>query len=187
LRLGACDYLIKPFPHVKLVVEKVRWAIERRKLLGNRLDLVNQLLRTNEELRQAVDSRRQSDERFRTLFNAVSDLVLVNTVNHNDVIDRFLEVNDAACQTLGYSREELLGMTAQQVLAPRESVAIPGMMSLLLARHKVLFETEVITKDGRGIAVEVHSTLINLGGQLVVLSVARNTTEHVLAEVKRDS
>ncbi len=39
LRLGAVDYLEKPFPHLSIVQEKVRAAVDRQRLLAERADL----------------------------------------------------------------------------------------------------------------------------------------------------
>lgn len=39
LRLGAVDYLEKPFPHLAIVLEKVRGAMEHQRLLAERADL----------------------------------------------------------------------------------------------------------------------------------------------------
>lgn len=39
LRLGAVDYLEKPFPHLAIVLEKVRTAMDHQRLLAERADL----------------------------------------------------------------------------------------------------------------------------------------------------
>ena len=49
---------------------------------------------------------RQSEERFRTLFDFASDAIFIH-----DIGGRFLEVNRTACERLGYSRDELLTMS----------------------------------------------------------------------------
>ncbi|MBI1318724.1 MAG: PAS domain S-box protein [Candidatus Hydrogenedens sp.] len=63
---------------------------------------------TNRKL--AVDSLRRSEERFRSLFNATGDAVFVH-----DLEARILDVNAAACKSLGYTREELLEMHVQDI------------------------------------------------------------------------
>jgi PAS domain S-box-containing protein len=185
LRLGACDYLIKPLPHISVVEEKVRWARDRRRLLRERYDMANQLLSANEELRQALELAKRSEALYRGLFDAVSDMVFVNPISPDRVIGCFSEVNRAACETLKFSREELLQKTVLDVLAPREVAALPGMLDLLSREPKVLYETEVVTRDGQGVPVEVHSHLFEIGGQRLLLSVARNIRDHILVEIER--
>ena len=73
------------------------------------LKRVNDALRAEITQREQADAaRRESDQRFRQLFNQASDTVLVHDEN-----GRFVDVNDAACAALGYSREELLQMACR--------------------------------------------------------------------------
>ncbi len=60
LRLGAYDYLLKPFDDISLVSEKVRRAMEKRELEKERRGLLEQLMVSNEELRSTQDSMRRS-------------------------------------------------------------------------------------------------------------------------------
>jgi PAS domain S-box-containing protein len=174
LRLGACDYLIKPFPHLRVVIEKVRWARNRKRLMVERLQLVNRLLAINEELRRTMEDLRQSEGRARALFNAISDVLFVNDISSERGLDRFLDLNEQACLTLGYTRTELLGKSLRDLLPPHQQQMLTGIKELLLAERKALFESEFVSKSGVTIPVEVHSQLFELHGQTMVLSVARN-------------
>ena len=65
------------------------------------------------ERKQAEDAVRESEEKFRTLFNNASDAIFIH-----DLEGRFFEVNQAACERLGYTREELLQMMPNQIDPP---------------------------------------------------------------------
>ncbi len=60
LRLGAYDYLLKPFDDISIVSEKVRRAIEKRELAKERNGLLEQLMVSNKELRSTQDFMRRS-------------------------------------------------------------------------------------------------------------------------------
>jgi PAS domain S-box-containing protein len=75
-----------------------------------------------------------------------------------------LEVNDAYCQMIGYSREELLGQDLALVEAPetREDT-IRHFSRPPRGGKQERFETRHRSKDGRMIAMEVSSTFDDLG------------------------
>ena len=67
------------------------------------------------ELEKAEDKLLEREERYHMLFDNVSDAIFVHEVSSVDFSGgRFIEINDAACRYLGYSREELLQMSVPQ-------------------------------------------------------------------------
>jgi PAS domain S-box-containing protein len=117
---------------------------------------------------------KRTQEQYRILFNNSSDAVVVFGLGEDGVPTNFTQVNDVACQRLGYTREELLERSPRDVDAPGTSGAI---MQHLLAGDQSLFETEHLTRDGRRIPTEINARAFLLGGQRMVLGVARDITE----------
>src|ERR1022692_3510189 len=62
-------------------------------------------LRGVPDRKKAEAALRESEDRFRTLIEQASDAFFLH-----DSDGRFLEVNRQACESLGYTREEMLGM-----------------------------------------------------------------------------
>jgi two-component system, cell cycle sensor histidine kinase and response regulator CckA len=67
---------------------------------------------------------------------------------------RFVEVNDAAVQRYGYSRDDFLAMTIKDINAPEEGPALPAILHLELSgprRHRkkdgTVIEVEIVTQD----------------------------------------
>ncbi len=60
LRLGAYDYLIKPFDDIEIIVEKVRRAGEKKDMARERRELNEQVMATNKKLRFAHDRLKKS-------------------------------------------------------------------------------------------------------------------------------
>ena len=124
---------------------------------------------------------RQSEQKFRDIFDAVSDAVYVH-----DLEGRFLEVNAAARGQLGYSREELLEMGVSQVDAndsDKDSVR-ESIQAVRQDRNRV-FTSEHRRKDGETFPVEIHSRTIEYEGNPCILSVVRDISERRRYEVER--
>jgi PAS domain S-box-containing protein len=137
------------------------------------------------QIKQALhdDIMRASEEWYRLLFDNVSDAVFVHWGPDETMIPgRFIEVNDVACQRLGYTREELLQMSPHDIDAPETVSGIPTIMERLLKEKRVLWEGVHISKDGRRIPVEIHNCLFYSKEKSVILSTVRDITERRLAE-----
>ncbi|MBJ6726351.1 LytS/YhcK type 5TM receptor domain-containing protein [Geomesophilobacter sediminis] len=90
---------------------------------------------------------------------------------------RILYVNDAACQGLGYSREELLSMRVFD-LDPDFTPAVWGPHSeALRQRGSFTFETRHRAKDGRVFPVEVTANYVHFGGHEFNFATTRDITE----------
>jgi len=126
---------------------------------------------------------RESEERFRLLFNSGSDAIFVHEISKE--MGHFIEVNDIACQRLGYTREELLNMTPIDIDDPQLSPTDAENVGKELQEHwHALFERVHIAKDGRRIPVEISAHLFTLNGKSTVLSVARDISERKRAEME---
>jgi PAS domain S-box-containing protein len=123
---------------------------------------------------------KRAEEQYRVIFNNSNDAVFVFGLGE-DRATNFIQVNDVACQRLGYSREELLERSMRDLHAPG-TLNFASIMRRLLAGDQWLFETEHLTRDGRRIPTEVNARAFLLGGQRTVLAVARDITERKRAE-----
>ncbi|MGD2143690.1 MAG: PAS domain S-box protein, partial [Anaerolineae bacterium] len=114
---------------------------------------------------------RESEARYRALFNNASEAIFIH-----DLEGKFLEVNDVACQRLGYSHEELLQMGLQD-LAAREWDETDLPTKRLPEEEPVYWEMVHAGRDGRQIPVELSSRVIDYDGKESVLSIARDVSE----------
>ena len=118
--------------------------------------------RTEEDLRG-------SEERFRTLVEQASDLILVH-----DLEGRLLDVNHSACESLGHSNSELLGMTMADIeLGTRRDSAQRIWRSLKPGQSQIRQE-RYHRKNGTSFPVEVCLTAYEIQGQPVLAALARN-------------
>ncbi len=77
------------------------------RMVASGKDEVLCLVRDVTERKRAEEALKESEERFRTLFDRSVDTLLVH-----DEGGRILDCNTEACRTLGYEREELLSRSA---------------------------------------------------------------------------
>jgi PAS domain S-box-containing protein len=129
------------------------------------------------ERKKAAEAVVRSEERYRILFDSVSDALFVLEFGKGGESGHFVEVNEAACSRLGYSREELLRMGPADVNTPESFQGVAAMHATVLKEKQALREGIHLTKDGREIPVEIHTHLFELQGKPVVLAVVRDITE----------
>jgi len=133
----------------------------------------------------AEEALRASEERYRLLFNSSHDALLVADGPGADGLPgRVIEVNDVACERLGYTREELLQKNLSDIDAPEIVPLIPAIMEKLKDKSHALWEGVHIAKDGRRVSVEVSADLFELNGKQTILSSGRDISERRQAEEK---
>ena len=59
---------------------------------------------------------------------------------------RFLEVNDIACERLGYTKEELLKMSPRDIDSPEGYDLVPAMMAKLEREKHIVWEGDTHDK-----------------------------------------
>lgn len=125
---------------------------------------------------------RESEEKFRMLFHKVNDEIILFEVTEEGLPGCLIDVNDAICHHLGYSREELLKMSLWDIIDKESQNKHPKIFQGLLGKECNTFETTSVSKDGKKIPVEVNAHSFILKGKRVVLSVARDITDRKKAE-----
>jgi PAS domain S-box-containing protein len=125
------------------------------------------------ERKKAEKALQESENRFRTLVNQAADaFVLV------DDQGRILDVNQAACSGLGYSREELLRLSVYDIVMNAKPVDNKVNYWNQLTPGKTLrFESQIRHKSGALFPSEVSLGLVELGERRLMLGLARNISE----------
>ena len=135
------------------------------------------------ERRRAEEAVRESEEKFRTLFDSAGDAIFIH-----EPTGQFLEINQIACQRLGYTREELLRMTPRDLDSPEYAALVADRIGQIVRDGQAVFETAHQTKDGRVIPIEASSRMVDFAGRPAVLTIARDITERVnAAQALKDS
>ena len=129
------------------------------------------------ERKKAEEALRESETNYRNLINGMNETAWVFDFNGN-----FVEVNDAAVKTLGYSRGELLTMGLKDIDKAFSKEEFKNHLKSMPAVGSKVFEAVHTARDGTEIPVEISSSLITYHGEQAKLSIARNITERKKAK-----
>jgi PAS domain S-box-containing protein len=132
-------------------------------------------------IKKAEEEILENREKYRLLLEHVSDSVVVYGIE-GDRPAIFIEVNDRACQMLGYAHDELLKMSLADISDPGEEQHIPLVIRDLHKFRHTVFETLLVAKDGRRIQVEVCALMLDLKEKPVVLSIIREIPKSRFSE-----
>jgi PAS domain S-box-containing protein len=154
-------------------------AIENARLFEQTQHYVKELEQRIAERKRAEVALRESEERYRELFENAKDAIYVHDLEGN-----YLKINRAAEELSGYSREELVGHNFTEFIAKEYVKLVRENFCAKLAKEgETSYELDVIAKDGRRVPVEISSRAIYENGALVgVQGMARDITERKLAQ-----
>ncbi|QYO65227.1 PAS domain S-box protein [Leptolyngbya sp. 7M] len=162
---------------------KVHWVRDRGCLIRDEMGEVlyrEGIMLDITERKNAVEAVKQSEERFRNLFENASDVIYVH-----DFTGKYISLNKAAETVFGYSREEALNLDISKVVVPEHLELAREKMTAKLKGEaaQTAYELDCIKKDGSRITLEINSTVIYKDGQPVaVQGIARDITERKHAE-----
>jgi len=136
------------------------------------------LARDITERKRAEADLRESEARFRTFVDHATDAFFL----HDDERLTLVDVNRQACASLGYSREELIGMHPRDFDVGLDEASILALAERVGAGDTVTFETVHRRRDGSSFPVEIRSRQFRQGAKRLRLSLARDISERKLAE-----
>ena len=146
-------------------------------------------LSINRDITEKINAEielKESEEKYRQIFDNANDAIYLSRVTEEGLPGEFIEVNDVACEMLGYSRDEFLSMSPLDIHGDRELQETSLIMEDLLARGEKTFEYFHEAKDGSLIPVELSSHLFEMNGEKRVLSLARDISERKELERKQE-
>jgi len=133
-------------------------------------------------IKRSEKDLKESERKFREIFNKANDMISVNVMNEDGIPGKFLEVNEVLSKRLGYTNEELLSMTPTDLVSPEKSDLIQVNAEKLFKKGQNTFEIVLVTKDGKEIPVEVNNHFIDYNGKRVSLAVSRDITDRKKSE-----
>jgi len=131
------------------------------------------------ERKQTEEQLRESEERFRVIFENASEAIHFNSAD-----DEILAVNPRMCAFMGYSQEELLKMHVADLMAPEVRPSDHVIVQEFAQHGAVMFEALNLHKDGRRIPVEISIGRIEQPSGDLYVSIVRDITERKQAEAR---
>jgi PAS domain S-box-containing protein len=130
-------------------------------LLGAGIDLTSR-----ESAQREV---RESDKKYRSLFEQASDPILVTDFNGN-----FSDVNGSFCKLFGYTKKELLKMNIRTLVCPYQLKERPLRNDLLMKGKHLFSDRFMIHKDGTILETEAN---LRKFGEDSIMGIVRDVTE----------
>jgi|GEM_PF-736763 len=136
------------------------------------------IVRDITERKRAEEALKRSEESFRTLFEEIRDGILIIGGG------RIVMANNAICNFYGIAPADIIGMDATMIVDPEYREIVRDRMEQILSGEEVpdpsIYQ---VTRPKGGIRwAEVRSTLIDLRGEKVILSIIRDITDKKSAE-----
>jgi PAS domain S-box-containing protein len=128
-------------------------------------------IRDISDRKRADDALRASEERFRTLVDHATDSIVLR-----DERGIVVDVNRQTCESLGYGRQELIGMCLSEI---NPDVDLDANWKRFDAGEQILtYEGRYRRKDGTLFPVEVRTRrFVSREGRPLALTLARDVTE----------
>ncbi|MGO9435518.1 MAG: sigma 54-interacting transcriptional regulator [Terracidiphilus sp.] len=146
-------------------------AGELVKLVGTSIDITDR--------KRAEAALHDSETRFRIFVDHAADAFFMLDFEEGTIID----ASRCACEGLGYSRQELIGMTPLVFDVNLDRTTFESIAAQAAAGETVLFDRHWHRrKDGSEFPVEVQTSAFWYGGRRFLLKVARDITDRLRAE-----
>jgi PAS domain S-box-containing protein len=138
-----------------------------------------------------ITERKKAEELaidFETVFNQSRDPMTIIEINEDGSVGSFLKVNDAYVEALGYTKEELVNLTPNEIVAPEMIEKIPLFMEILNQGDSIEgVEWISIRKNKKKIFLSINLQIIPFKGQKVIFASARDMSvqKKIIDELKQ--
>jgi diguanylate cyclase (GGDEF)-like protein/PAS domain S-box-containing protein len=131
------------------------------------------------ERKRSEAALRQSEERYRELFENANDIVYTHDLHGN-----FTSLNKTGEHVTGYTRDEACRMNIADVVAPEHFAHARQMLATKRGgEQSTRYELEIIAKDGRRVPLEMSTRIVCKDGEPCgVQGIARDITERKQSE-----
>ncbi len=128
--------------------------------------------------RRAEEALREGEEKFSKVFRASPHRITISTLEEG----RYIDVNDAVLRASGYSREEMIGRTVDELRIFAEPEGRDKLLGAFKNRSVRDLEVQLRTKSGEVNTVLMSAEIISLNGQRRIVTLSNDITERKRAE-----
>jgi PAS domain S-box-containing protein len=130
------------------------------------------------ERKKAMEDLGASESRYRDLVEHSEDLLGTHQLD-----GRIVTINEAPCRRLGYTVEEVLNMSIQDLLSPKHKASYPHFVSRVMQTGQATGLMVVTARSGEERVWEYNSTLRKEGvSEPLIRGMAHDVTERFRAE-----
>ncbi|WP_052737695.1 PAS domain S-box protein [Bacillus sp. SA1-12] len=140
------------------------------------------ILRDITEQKRMEEALKESEMKYRVLFEQIPDAVFLVEMNEDGTPSRYIEVNPVGCERLGYSREELLSVPFTDIVSQDSTIYRKIMGGIGEGKRSFTIQNESVFRTGKKMNVELSLQVFNLSGKEVFLAISRDITERLKTE-----
>ncbi|HJV66201.1 MAG TPA: PAS domain S-box protein [Geomonas sp.] len=141
------------------------------------LALLCWLRSTRNAVRRQTEQLRDSEQRYRLLFEHAADAVIICNMGA-----RVITANNQACRQYGYTLEQFQRLTIADLTIPEQAEQTPERIAAVFRDGQAFFESRHRNAMGIAFPVEVKVVKILFGNQPAMMSVIRDITGRKQAE-----
>lgn len=130
------------------------------------------------EHKLAEETLKESEHKFRTVFNNINDQLYIREPEGTS----YMDVNHAVVDRLGYDKEDILKMEAEEIIPSEYWDSVRENLKKIQSEGSRIYKAGAVCKDGTIVPLEVSARIIDYDGKKTILSVARDITERKKAE-----
>ena len=120
---------------------------------------------------QVEEALREREAQYRSIFESVTDAVLVFNLE-----GEIVEANPITCEMYGYSEEELIGLSASEIISPDYFHGFKNFKQRIKDGGRFVTDSVNLRKDGTEFDIEMHGAGFTYRGAPHLLSVVRDVT-----------
>lgn len=174
IHAGAWDYVTKPIVQIECLEIVIKHVLERMRLIAENKAYQEHL---EELVRQRTEDLRDSEIRFRTLFESANDaIILIRNA-------RIISCNHSVLELFGCSQHEIMDRTLQAFSPLKQPNGEFSEESLKERVEKALggepqsYEWRFVRHDGSSFDVEISLNRLELHGDVYLQAIMRDITE----------
>ena len=126
---------------------------------------------------EAEESVKESETKYRELFEANKDGIFILYINPDNTPGKIIEVNKAASEMLGYTRDEFLNFTPSDLEVNEKSMSLQQMEHEIREKGFASIESKIRHKNGNLVDIELLVILIHYNNSIALMNIARDITK----------
>ncbi|MDI6723344.1 MAG: PAS domain S-box protein [Methanobacterium sp.] len=136
--------------------------------------IIEELKNSNRDFSELSHQKNDLEEKLKSLIlDNVVDPIFVHDLQGN-----FIYVNQNACKSLGYTKDELMKLNLHDLVIPQFEQIITPRIKELETKKELKFQTAYFRKDGSILPLEIHARIIEFHNEKLIFSIAKDITNY---------
>jgi PAS domain S-box-containing protein len=137
-------------------------------------DVISGMMMDISQLKEVETELKNSENKFRALVENASDPLFVHDFNGN-----FVDVNKSACESLGYTRDELIHMNVAEVDGDFDIESARDVWKNIKSGKPNTIYSHQVRKDGTVFPVEINFAIVDIDGKRLYMGLCRDITRRI--------